>query len=423
MLVAETLITYFVMEYPMAGIELDPLQLKAVEELHSGSILKGGVGSGKSRTSIAYFYLKEVGGKLKINGEGDFEIPTVNKDLLIFTTAKKRDDLDWQVTAAQFGLSTDPEISSGGIKVTVDSWQNIVNYTEVEDTFVIFDEQRLVGKGAWVKAFFKIAKNNNWIVLSATPGDNWSDYVPVFIANGLYKNRREFEDRHAIFSRYTKFPKIEGYREQGHLLKLREKVIVDMPYVSHTNRDVQTITVDHDAEMFRKAMKDRWHVYEERPVREVSELFQLMRKIVNLDDSRTDAIISLQSKHPRLIVFYNFNYELMKLRELAESLGVTYAEWNGHLHQPVPTTENWLYLVQYTAGAEAWECITTDAMVFYSLNYSYKIFEQAQGRIDRRNTPFTNLYYYVLRSSSWIDQAIWKAILFKKVFNESMYKL
>ena len=406
----------------MSGIELDPLQLKAVEELHSGSILKGGVGSGKSRTAIAYFYIKEAQGSLRINGEGTFELCKKPTDLYIFTTAKKRDDLDWERTAAQFGLSSNRENSPDGIKVTVDSWNNIVKYKEIKDAFVIFDEQRLVGRGAWVKAFQKIAKRNRWIVLSATPGDNWFDYIPVFIANGFYKSRREFEERHVIFNQYAKFPKVDAYRDEGHLQKLRKKVIVDMPYVAHTTRHLSTIPVNHNEELFKKVMKDRWHVYEERPVREVSELFQLMRKVVNSDESRTDAIITLQAKHPRLIIFYNFDYELLLLRELAESLGITYAEWNGHKHQPVPNTRSWLYLVQYTAGAEAWECTTTDAIVFFSLNYSYKIFEQAQGRIDRRNTPFTHLYYYILRSNSWIDQVIWKAIQFKKNFNESIYK-
>lgn len=405
------------------GIQLDSLQQKAIEELRNGYILKGGTGSGKSRTSIAYFYLKELKGTLRINGEGEFGLIREPKDLYIFTTAKKRDDLDWAVEAARFGLSTDPEKSVEGIKVKVDSWNNIVNYTELKNAFVIFDEQRLVGRGAWVKAFRKIAKHNRWIVLSATPGDQWFDYLPIFMANGFYKTRREFEERHVIWNRYAKFPKVDAFRDEGHLNKLRKQITVVMPFKSHTKRHLRTVTVNYDDDIYQKVIKDRWHVYEERPIREVSELFQLMRKVVNSDQSRTDAIISLHAKHPKLIIFYNFDYELMLLRELVESLGITYAEWNGHKHEDVPSTSNWIYLVQYTAGAEAWECTTTDAMVFYSLNYSYKIFEQAQGRIDRRNTGFVDLHYYILRSNSWIDQAIWKSLAVKKNFNEASYKL
>lgn len=404
-------------------ISLDNLQLDAVERLRNGKILKGGVGSGKSRTSIAYFTTKVCGGTLRVNGRGDVKPMSSPRNLYILTTAKKRDDLDWQKEAARFGLSTNPEISWGNVQVTVDSWNNILKYTEVEDAFFIFDEQRLVGSGAWVKAFYKIARRNQWILLSATPGDNWMDYIPVFIANGYYKNRTEFVSRHVVFSQHTKFPKIERYLEEKVLWHLKSQLIIEMPYVSHTVRRIVTRPVTHDEELFEKVLKQRWNVYEERPIREVSEMFALMRRVVNSDESRTDEVITLQAKHPRLIIFYNFNYELEILRKLAEELGLTYAEWNGHKHQPVPTTPSWLYLVQYAAGAEAWECTTTDAMLFYSLNYSYKVNEQARGRIDRRNTPYKELHYYILRSNSWIDQQIWKAIQRKKNFNEKDYKL
>lgn len=405
------------------NIDLDAIQIKAIGEMHNGSVLKGGVGSGKSRTAIAYFFIKECRGGLRINGAGDVTAMEKPRDLVIITTAKKRDDRDWEREAARFGLSTDPTISFGNVQVKVDSWNNIVNYKDVKDKFFIFDEQRLVGSGAWVKAFLKLAKRNRWVMLSATPGDNWMDYIPMFIANGFYKNRTEFVRRHVKYNMHSKFPKIDAYLEERHLGALRKRIIVDMPYRSHTTRHVKITKVDHDEAIFKRVMKDRWNVLKERPIKDVSEMFALMRRVVNSDESRTDAIISLQAKHPRLIVFYNFNYELEMLRELATTLGIPCAEWNGHKHQPVPETTNWLYLVQYTAGAEAWECTTTDAMVFFSLNYSYKINEQAKGRIDRRNTPFNDLYYYVLRSNSWIDQAIWKAILLKKNFNERDYKL
>lgn len=402
-------------------VELGPHQIKAVGDLKNGSILKGGVGSGKSRVAIAYYYLRECGGGVKINGQGDFKPMSTPKDLYIITTAKKRDSKEWLGECAPFAISSVPEDSVSGVKVTIDSWNNIAKYKDVEDAFFIFDEQRLVGSGAWVKAFLSIAKRNRWIVLSATPGDVWMDYAPVFIAHGFHRNRTEFKNRHVVYSPYTKYPKIDRYVDVSYLERCRDAVLVHMPYKSHTKRNVINVHVDHNKELFNRVVKDRWNIYEERPIKDVSELFRVMRKLVNSDKDRIAKVEELMKKHPRIIIFYNFNYELELLRELLKRNGVTYAEWNGHRHMEIPNEERWIYLVQYTAGSEGWNAITTDTIIFYSLNYSYKINEQAKGRIDRFNTPYTDLYYYILRSDSMIDRSIMKAITSKKNFNEAAH--
>lgn len=404
------------------NVDLYPHQLKAIGQLETGSILCGGVGSGKSRTSLAYFFLRVCGGSLKINGVGETRSMLRPRDLYIITSAKKRDSLDWEEEAILFGLSTDAFASFDGVRVTVDSWNNVQKYENLKNTFVIFDEQRVVGSGAWVKAFLKIARNNAWILLSATPGDTWMDYVPVFIANGFYRNKSEFVEEHVVYSRFAKYPKVEKYLNEFKLRKLRDSILVDMPYPRGTVRHIENIVVPYNVELFNRVMKDRWNPYKGRPIREAGEYFSVMRRVVNSDLRRLTAIVDLSFKHPRLIVFYNFNYELEILRILGDIIEVPVAEWNGHKHEPVPEAERWVYLVQYSAGAEAWNCTETDAIAFYSLNYSYRVLEQAMGRIDRLDTLYTDLYYYQIRSTAQIDIAIMKALKQKKTFNQSMWK-
>jgi len=399
-------------------VELDTHQLKAIEGTHNGSIIKGGVGTGKSRTALAYYYTKVCGGSLQINGEGTTGPMAKPRDIYVITTAKKRNDKDWEKEAASFAISPDRSSSYNAVQITVDSWNNIAQYEKVTDAFFIFDEQRLVGNGSWVKAFYKIAKANQWIMLSATPGDTWMEFIPIFVANGYYKNRTEFIHEHVIYKHYGGFPKVDRYIQTQKLENLRKKILVEMPYTRHTTRHVLQIMVEYDKTLFERVWKDRWHIYEERPIKDVSELFIVMRKLVNSDPSRLGAVMEKLEEHPRLIIFYNFNYELERLRTLGETLGLPMAEWNGHKHQPIPETDKWIYLVQYTAGAEGWNCIVTNAMLFYSLNYSYKINEQSKGRIDRMNTPYSDLWYYILRSSSLIDTAITKSVAQKKNFNE-----
>ena len=396
-------------------------QMDAVNNMKNGCILCGGVGSGKSRTAL-YYYFKEQGGKFE-----DEYIPMKHKpkpkNLYIITTARKRDTLEWESEMAPFLLTTKND-SSYYYKheVYVDSWNNIKKYSDVKDAFFIFDEQRVVGYGVWTKSFLKITENNNWILLSATPGDTWSDYIPVFIANGFYKNKTEFCREHVVYSRFSKYPKIEKYINTGRLLKLRQSILINMDYIRKTTQHHEDIYVNYDILEYKKIMRERWNPYENRPIEQASQLCYILRRVVNESEYRVAALMELLETIPKAIIFYNFDYELELLLNLKETMldkDLQIAQWNGHKHGPIPKSKKWIYLVQYTAGAEGWNCIETNTIIFYSQNYSYKIMEQASGRIDRLNTPYKDLYYYHFKSRSGIDLAISNALKRKKSFNES----
>lgn len=385
--------------------------------MKNGCILCGGVGNGKSRTALAYYY-EQQGGKV---GSDDYIPMTEPKDLYIITTARKRDTCEWQGELAPFLLSTHPESNYYKNKVVVDSWNNIGKYKDVTNAFFIFDEQRVVGYGAWTKAFLKIAKANPWILLSATPGDTWQDYIPVFIANGFYRNKTDFIDQHVVYDWRAKYPKIDRYLNTGRLIRLRDRILVTMDFERQTVSHHEDVAVPYNISAYKALMRSRWNPWEERPIETAGELCYSLRKIVNSDESRRTALLELVEDHPKVIVFYNFDYELDILKSLHYGEGVEIAEWNGHKHQPIPDGDKWIYLVQYTAGCEGWNCITTDTIVFYSQNYSYKVMVQAAGRIDRLTTPYTDLHYYHLKSFSGIDLAISKALKEKKNFNEGRF--
>lgn len=402
------------------SIQLRDYQKEAIDRLQNGSILCGGVGSGKSRTSLAY-YFKECGGGWEEDGS---YIPMKKpKDLYIITTARKRDTKEWDIELCPFLMATDPSLSLYGdqMKVVIDSWNNIGKYKYIQDAFFIFDEQRVVGSGSWVNSFLKIAKFNDWILLSATPGDTWQDYIPVFVANGFYKNRTEFNREHVVYSRYTKYPKVERYLNTGRLIRLRNRILVDMDFERQTISHHEDVYVRYDISKYKDAMRTRWDPYKNEPMQQASNLCYVLRRIVNEDESRQKALLELYERHPRMIIFYNFDYELDILKGIHYGDDVDIAEWNGHAHQPIPDSDRWVYLVQYNAGAEGWNCIRTDTIVFYSQNYSYKIMQQSAGRINRLNTPYSELYYYHLKTRSGIDLAISKALNNKKKFNESRW--
>lgn len=417
-------------------IKLAEHQLDAVYKMKNGCILCGGVGSGKSRTSLCYYHICNGGTihsktckLIKIRGSDEpIKMYDINlytmlkpKDLYIITTARKRDTKEWEGELPPFLLSTHPESSYYKNKIVVDSWNNIKKYVDVENAFFIFDEQRVVGYGTWTKSFLKICKKNQWVLLSATPGDTWLDYMPVFIANGFYKNKTEFTREHVIYSPRTNFPKVDRYICTGRLIKYRNSILVDMDFHRNTVSHHEDIYVNYDKQKYKELFRKRWNPWEDRPIQNAAELCYLLRKIVNTDTSRQLALFDILEKHPKVIVFYNYDYELELLKSLYFGEGVEVAEWNGHLHQPIPEGDKWLYLVQYNAGAEGWNCITTDTIIFFSQTYSYKVMVQASGRIDRLNTPYTDLYYYHFKSRSGIDLAISMALSEKKKFNEKKF--
>ena len=399
------------------GVKLYGYQEEAVKKLKTGSILCGGVGSGKSRTAIAYYFTKNGGG----TGENYISMSDPPPDLYIITTARKRDTLEWETELLPFLLSTKPENNRYSNKVVVDSWNNIGKYKNVKNAFFIFDEQRVIGKGAWVKSFLVITKSNDWILLSATPGDTWTDYIPVFIANGFYRNRTEFCREHIVWKSYRNFYKVDHYLNTGRLIKYRNQILVNMDYRKTTKSHHIDIWTSYDSHAYKEVSKTRWNPYTNEPIQNASEFCYLLRRVINSDESRQLALLELAEKHPRIIIFYNFNYELQILKNLIYGPGYEIAEWNGHKHQPIPESEKWVYLVQYSAGAEGWNCVKTDTIIFYSQQYSYKILKQSSGRIDRLNTPYSDLYYYHLKSRAGIDVAISKALSEKRDFNVNTF--
>lgn len=400
------------------NVDLYPHQLDAARRMRNGCVLYGKVGCGKSRTALAYTYICELGGSLKINGKGTYKRPTKPKDLYIITTAKKRDSHEWEGELAVFGL-----LATRGVNVVIDSWNNIKKYQNVYGAMFIFDEQRVVGKGAWVKAFLRISRRNHWILLSATPGDKYMEYVPVLIANGYYKSRTQFETEHCVMKPYLRYKSVDHYVKTKLLDYYISQILITIQYENDAKRHNIDIICDYDKAKYKRVFRDRWDIYGGCPIEETGKLCYLLRRVSNDHVSRAEQLMKILERHKNVIIFYNFNYELEIIRNVCDYMGVRHAEWNGQKHEPLPEDGNlgWAYLVQYLAASEGWNCITTDTIVFYSQNYSYKTMEQAAGRIDRANTPFKDLYYYHLRCHSPIDIAIKRALDEKGKFNENMF--
>lgn len=381
--------------------ELYSHQQDAVIKMHNGCILCGGVGTGKSMTGLAYYYYRV--------SNSSPSIP-----LYIITTAHKRDSMEWEFEANKWGI---PFLYEDLIFV-VDSWNNIAKYVDVKDAMFIFDEHKAIGSGKWARTFIKISQHNRWIILTATPGDNWMDYVPVFVANHFYRNRTDFIQQHVVVNPFVNYFSVKKYINVEKLIEYRNKILVEMPFKKIAiKEEIQTVC-DFDKDAYDIIFKNRWNIFEDCPIKNASEMCYLLRKVCNSSSDRVKKLLEILNAHDKVIIFYSYDYELDILREVIDR---PITEWNGHSHDPISQESKWAHLVQYAAGAEGWNCIETDTIIFYSLSYSYKQMEQASGRIDRLNTPFETLYYYRLTSDSDIDKAIRLALQTKKEFNANKF--
>lgn len=400
----------------MAEVKLFEHQKKALKDMRNGCILYGGVGTGKSMTALAYYMIKVSGGSYSFD---DIYTPPKKefmRKLFIITTARKRNSKEWIREINRWDLSEQD--------VVIDSWNNIKKYKKVRDAFFIFDEQKVTGKGAWVGSFINIARHNKWILLTATPGDSWLDYAPVFIANGYYRDRKDFIWQHVEYDPFiTKFPKIRRFINTDILEERRKELLVLMKYDKPILLHHKDLNVLYDFASYTKVKKERWDIYTNEPIKDAAGYYRCLRRVVNSSKQRIDAVADLCQRTPRVIIFYSFDYELELLREMCSINEFVHYEWNGHKHEELPVGIDckWVYLVQYKAASEAWECITTNVMIFYSQSYSYKDTVQAAGRIDRLNTPYKDLYYYHVKSDASIDKVISESLNRKEEFNESIY--
>ena len=250
-----------------------------------------------------------------------------SKDLYIITTARKRDTLEWEQETIPFGLNKESDEKRNYISnYYVDSWNNIKKYENVSGAFFIFDEQRVVGYGSWSKSFLKITRHNDWILLSATPGDCWSDYIPVFMANGFYRTKTEFIEEHVKYKPFMPYPMIDRYVNTRKLEYLKQKILVDMDYHSPASEIFIEVPVQYDRETYMNIVRRRWDPFKNEPILNSSEYCALLRKVINSDKSRLEAVIGLCERHDKIIIFYNFDYELELLHHLLEENNIHYSE-------------------------------------------------------------------------------------------------
>ena len=95
---------------------------------------------------------------------------------------------------------------------------------------------------------------------------------------------------HVIFNRFVKYPKVEAYIDTWKLTENRQKILVHMHYEKKTKHVIKLMYASYDESLYKFVSEKRWNVYTDKPIKNISELCYVWRKIVNDDKSREDII-------------------------------------------------------------------------------------------------------------------------------------
>ena len=149
------------------------------------------------------------------------------------------------------------------------------------------------------------------------------------------------------------------------------------------------------------------------------------RQIASLyNESKWQSFIDLlESTNDRLIVFYNFNAECDRMRQICDELNRPVSIINGS-EKRLESYENEpdsVTLVQYQAGSMGLNLQKANKIIYFSLPERSELFEQSKKRIHRigQNQP---CYYYILMAQGSIDYLIYSALQERKDFTDELFK-
>ena len=137
-----------------------------------------------------------------------------------------------------------------------------------------------------------------------------------------------------------------------------------------------------------------------------------------------DAFVDLlDSTKDRLIVFYNFNSELKKLKELVEAADRPISIINGETKDltAYETESDSVTLIQYQAGAMGLNLQKANKIIYFTLTDKSELFEQSKKRIHRigQNQP---CFYYLMICKNSVEEVMLKTLEERRDFTDDLFK-
>lgn len=278
------------------------------------------------------------------------------------------------------------------------------------------------------KAMFEVSKRAGFFIgLTATPLPNgWISAANYFKVFGFTRNITEFKKRYCEIQTFKGFPEITGYyheeelKSQWNLISrpLRKEDAIDLPAIVSVPVRVPTppayteVTKSH---MFGDKVLDNPSAY----------LHALRQSTLESKLPWLDQFVEGVSSN--IVIFYNYVSEreavLAMLKKNHKERQVFRVD--GEVHG-LPQRGDWdtlkrtITLAQYQSGSTGVEMTYADTIVFLSPTYSYTLYHQSVGRIERIGQEAKMTLYKVCAPAT-VERDIWLAIKRKTNFSEEMW--
>lgn len=308
---------------------------------------------------------------------------------------------------------------------------------KLRDFTLILDESSLVQNETSKRSKFilKRLKPENVILLSGTPtGGKYEKLWSQCQLLGWNISKTAFWNTYVKyhFEDFDGFPVkiIDGYknverlkrklREQGAVF-MKSNEVFDLPQQIDTNLHC---TVSKE---YRKFHKDAIVKFDNQEFVGDTSLTKMLyeRMLCGFANKEKLNLFKdlLSSTDDRLIVFYNFQNELMKLSEIVIDSDRPLSIVNGDTKDlsAYENFENSVTLIQYQAGAMGLNLQKSNKIVYFTPPLSSELFEQSKKRTHRIGQERTCFYYYLICKNS-IETKIYSALKMRRDYTERLFE-
>lgn len=250
---------------------------------------------------------------------------------------------------------------------------------------------------------WKISKKAFWDTYVKTKNMEVNGFkIPIVIG---YKNVDRLKDK---------------LREYGAVFKKTEEVI-DLP------EQIDNIIKVTSTQAYKKFKKNRLVKIDEIELVGDTTLTNMLyqRQLASMYNPNKYEVLKdlISSTEDRLLIFYNFDYELKEIKKICNKLDKPVSVVNGKIKdlRNYENKDNTVTILQYQAGAMGLNLQLSNKIIYFSLPLSSELFEQSKKRTHRMGQKKTCMYYYLITENT-IEEKIFEVLSMRKDYTNKLFE-